>query len=1353
MYRYLLCVTFFLSPAALAQAPYPQGQTYRMVGPVVDFPTQAVSLSVAVIGVPFRLHYRSGGGERMWSWSVHHAYYPAGEMLSLGDGRWKPASPLFRHWATDATASSEYGSQDYSAKQATGKPDTSTHADAKTAWAPRIQDGTTEWLELTYERAVKPAAINIRETFNPGFVTKVEAYNADGAQWHVLWQGKDPTTKESMVFSPPLSKATFTTKRIRLTIDTNVPGWNEIDAVELVAQSPPWLSAGEVAIVAPNGREVYVFNNGGRHLRTLNAFTRALLWRFAYNGAGGLIAIEDGFGNVTRIERNANGVATAVIAPYGQRSILRTGADGYLASITNPANETTSLSYSGAGHLVALTDPRGSVYRFTVDAQGYVTKQEDPAGGFLDLKRTLTDKGYKVSSKTAMGRESGYMADRLSDGEANVVTTDPGSSEMRLRVLANGTAAVAYSDGRTLTRTQQPDPRWGPQSPLLNTVSIATPGGLTSALSLNRAVALADSSDPLSLTTLTDTTRINGQTYTRTFDASRKQLSSVSPAGRRTITNFDDRGRIVKAEVPGLLPMAFTFDGRGRLTTFTQGTGTDARAGRVGYNAKGEIAAVTDSLKRTVRLEYDPAGRISKRTLPNGREIILKYDANGNMTAITPPGRPAHSFDYTSLSVIQSYRPPHVEQAVGDTGYVCNKDGQLNKILRADATATEFTYDTAGRVSAVTGPGVQTLFGYAPKTTHLTAITATDGGVLSHTYDGSLLSQATWTGTVKGTVRFTYNSNLLTASMSVNGEPPIKREYDPDRLLTQAGVLALRRDHRNGLLAATVLGNVATTQEYNGFGELKLVRAVFKDREIFTEQYERDALGRIVRKNETVDGQARAYAYTYDGAGRLINVTRDGIRTAHYEYDANGNRMMSAGLNGTVKASYDAQDRLRQYGQAAYAHTANGEWSGKTIEGETTTYSYDVLGNLKATSLPDGTKIDYVVDGANRRIGKKINGKLVQGFLYQDQLKVIVELDGENQVVTRFVYSAMSNVPDYMTKGGKIYRILTDLLGSPRIVIDADTGVIAQRVDYDEFGNMLRDTNPGFQPFGFSGGLYDIHTKLVRFGARDYDGFTGRWTAKDPILFAGGQTNAYAYVSNSPVTLRDQSGLAELRIGPFPLTPSVIDIATAWGIVRDTGILWRGGNPTYFPGEGWGFPVPPDASPGAFEAAAEAAEQSPALASVTGETAESLFLPAEVPVFDAVLASAVIGVAAGMAIDWTYQNYISSAGQSLGEDWADINLGGGERFGDWWYQRNPFGPDDRSEGCPEGQFRHRTGECDCPSHFAWNPLNQKCECALSCDTAATAFATLDRAACKCVCDECCERSRKAGMAVCGGQPR
>src|SRR5207253_2531440 len=130
-----------------------------------------------------------------------------------------------------------------------------------------------------------------------------------------------------------------------------------------------------------------------------------------------------------------------------------------------------------------------------------------------------------------------------------------------------------------------------------------------------------------------------------------------------------------------------------------------------------------------------------------------------------------------------------------------------------------------------------------------------------------------------------------------------------------------------------------------------------------------------------------------------------------------------------------------------------------------------------------------------------VNGTTVQRFIYQDGLRPIAELDGSNNVVSRFVYGSRANVPDYIIKGGVTYRILSDHLGSPRTVVDTATGTVAQRMDYDEFGNVINDTNPGFQPFGFAGGLYDRDTKLVRFGARDYDPVIGRWTARDPVLF------------------------------------------------------------------------------------------------------------------------------------------------------------------------------------------------------------------------------------------------------------
>jgi len=148
----------------------------------------------------------------------------------------------------------------------------------------------------------------------------------------------------------------------------------------------------------------------------------------------------------------------------------------------------------------------------------------------------------------------------------------------------------------------------------------------------------------------------------------------------------------------------------------------------------------------------------------------------------------------------------------------------------------------------------------------------------------------------------------------------------------------------------------------------------------------------------------------------------------------------------------------------------------------------------------------------------------VQAFVYQDSLKISAELNVANQIISRFVYAGGINVPTCMIKNGITYRIITDHLGSPRFVVNGATGAVAQQLDYDEFGNVILDTNPGFQPFGFSGGLYDSQTQLVRFGARDYDAQHGRWTSKDPIRFSGG-INFYSYCNADPVNFCDWNGM------------------------------------------------------------------------------------------------------------------------------------------------------------------------------------------------------------------------------------
>lgn len=196
----------------------------------------------------------------------------------------------------------------------------------------------------------------------------------------------------------------------------------------------------------------------------------------------------------------------------------------------------------------------------------------------------------------------------------------------------------------------------------------------------------------------------------------------------------------------------------------------------------------------------------------------------------------------------------------------------------------------------------------------------------------------------------------------------------------------------------------------------------------------------------------------------------------------------------------------------------------KTDATGTTTYTYDAHGNLRRVVPPTpGATIDYVVDGQNRRVGKRVGGNFTTGWVY-DGPRIVSELDASGAVLSRFYYGVNGHAPEAMVRGGVTYRILTDPLGSPRLVVHGTSGAVVQRLDYDAWGKITTDSTPGFQPFGFAGGLYDRTLGLIRFGARDYDPLFGRWTTKDTWRFRSRELNLYAYSANDPLNRLDPTG-------------------------------------------------------------------------------------------------------------------------------------------------------------------------------------------------------------------------------------
>ncbi len=229
--------------------------------------------------------------------------------------------------------------------------------------------------------------------------------------------------------------------------------------------------------------------------------------------------------------------------------------------------------------------------------------------------------------------------------------------------------------------------------------------------------------------------------------------------------------------------------------------------------------------------------------------------------------------------------------------------------------------------------------------------------------------------------------------------------------------------------------------------------------------------------------------------------------------------------------------------------------------------------------MPSGDIISYLSNSAGKRVVRKKNGAITAYYLYQSGSQIGAVLDSSGNLLQSFVYGSNPLVPDYMIFAGVEYRIITDWRGSVRLVVNSATGAFVQRIDYDEFGQILSDSNPEFQPFGFAGGIYDTDTKLTRFGVREYSPGTGRFLSKDPLRFAAGQANLYGYVYNDPINLIDPTGKFTIQFGG---STSVSGVVGTVGAEYGTAVIlnWSGISVTkYFTGTG-GFGAAIGASAG-----------------------------------------------------------------------------------------------------------------------------------------------------------------------------
>lgn len=289
-------------------------------------------------------------------------------------------------------------------------------------------------------------------------------------------------------------------------------------------------------------------------------------------------------------------------------------------------------------------------------------------------------------------------------------------------------------------------------------------------------------------------------------------------------------------------------------------------------------------------------------------------------------------------------------------------------------------------------------------------------------------------------------------------------------------------------------------------------------------EYSYDKLNRLTLANYTTVGLAGRYneAITYDAMGNIkkLNRYRD-INNAVTPIDQltylYGNSDNSSKLLSVTDISGSNEGQLN--GTAGYTYDNNGNLWTDNKKGLTFTYNYL---DLPYTVTPTtGNVLTYIYDATGRKLRKVITG-------------------GNRDYVNGIEYDAVGNLMFLATEEGRARPngnnyfydyALKDHLGNTRVLIGQD-GQVAQQTDYYAFGlEMNRGGMVAPNPdnkYKYNGKeLQDeLNMNLYDYGARMYDGATGRWTSVDPLAETSRRMSPYNYGDNNPIRFIDPDGMS-----------------------------------------------------------------------------------------------------------------------------------------------------------------------------------------------------------------------------------
>jgi len=757
-----------------------------------------------------------------------------------------------------------------------------------------------------------------------------------------------------------------------------------------------------------------------------------LIARFAYDGLGRTTRVTEGdsdnpasMANPRITERqydNAGRLVAVVVAPDTLALTTRYGydANGNAVSVTDAGGKVTRYVYDAENRLSYTVDPTGAVSHAVYDANGNVVARERYVARIdvSSLPATATTAAVEQALAAAGTdkRVSRYAYDQdqrlrysLSEGGAMVGLVYDGSGNVVQRqefgalfnpasfTLADATAAVAQTPPDRLTHYvydaagrqrfaidalgDVTETRYDAAGQAVATVAYAQRDALTAPPSTETMQAWvaghADAADRQTLSFYDAAGRLayraDAERHVSAFgyDAAGRVLSTV----RYDATFASIQAGMSVAAVAALLNGAAgvsaqnSYDAAGRLTDSTDAKGAVTHAV---VDAAGQVVARTVAYGTAQAVQsalvYDDAGRLTQETraagTPQAATTRYVYDANG---------RPVQVIDPRGVRLVTSDDADMLEQrkALGVVSGSLGKSvaqltaADIAKLLSYYTTTT--TYDAAGHATQVASPyGAPDAAGpvYATTTKSYDALGNVvkvvdprgNAGYFYYNASGQLVMQVDPQGFVTTT---DYDSAGNTVGVTRYLSPAtgqVDETHPPSvSALGQGARTLMEYDHLGRLTKTTDAQGGVESYAYDSFGN----RTQYTNKLGGVSTYAYDHLGHLVSETLPIA--------TTTGAGAAIAVTNT------YTYDARGNRIGSVEAVGAAEQRsttyvYDALDRVVSTVHAAVGTYVAGTGAGTATPTESKTY--DLRGNLVASTDANGATTTFYYDAANRLIGQ-----------------------------------------------------------------------------------------------------------------------------------------------------------------------------------------------------------------------------------------------------------------------------------------------------------------------------------------------------------------------------------------------